>query len=103
VKGSDLEEIIELYQCTSNQISINQSVDFILAFYVIHELSDQEKGISQLCELLRPGGTLFLAEPGLFHVTKKEFEKTVGMIIDQGLCPIDKPRILLSKAAVFQK
>jgi len=103
IMNTRLENIIELQQCTADTIAVTKKVDFVLAFYVIHELRNQDRGIKQLCSVLKPEGLFYLAEPGLFHVSKEEFKNTVRKVMDQGLRPIANPGLLFSKVQIFRK
>ena len=49
------------------------SVDFILAFSVVHELPDASRFFGEAAVALRPGATLLLAEPS-GHVKAAEFD-----------------------------
>ena len=46
--------------------------DFILAFYMVHEVPDQKKLFVELKSILKPNGKVYIIEPK-FHVTKKMF------------------------------
>lgn len=40
--GTELEEIIKPIKCEENKIIVPEKVDFILAFYMVHEVQDKE-------------------------------------------------------------
>lgn len=42
-KGRELEKRIILHKCEKNKINLSEKVDFVLAFYVIHEILNQEE------------------------------------------------------------
>ncbi|MCX6226077.1 MAG: methyltransferase domain-containing protein, partial [Bacteroidia bacterium] len=63
--GTSLEKRIEIHQCQENKIGITEMVDFILAFWMIHEVNDPEKLIEELTTIIQPGGTLLIIEPKL--------------------------------------
>lgn len=73
VAGTILERKITLHRCQADRIGLNEQADFILAFYMVHELPDQERLFRELKTLLKPKGTILIVEPK-FHVTGKAFE-----------------------------
>src|SRR4030065_2259766 len=38
IQGTELEERITLHKCEENKIGLSENVDFILAFYMVHEI-----------------------------------------------------------------
>ena len=103
IEGTQLEKIIKLHKCEKDKIGYTGESDFILAFYMIHELPDQTRFFNELYSVLKPGGQLFIVEPKLFHVSGKEFSDTVGFAEKAGFKLMNRPRIRLSWSAVFTK
>lgn len=101
-RGKDIEERIELHKCEEDTIGISTKLDFVLAFYVVHEVFDQEKFLKEIGSMLKPNGIFFIAEP-IFHVSKKAFEETISKATVLGFKPIEKPRVFFSRAAVLRK
>ena len=77
-------------------------VDFILAFYVVHEIANQEEFFKELASILRPSGKVLIVEPP-FHVSKAGFSKTINTAKDAGFNPDEGPRILLNKTVILRK
>ncbi len=102
IHGTELDERITLHQCQENSIGVSEKVDFILAFYMVHEVPDQKKFFDEIVFLLKPEGKVLIAEPP-FHVSKNAFEETVRIAQNAGLTPIERPKIFLSKAVLLQK
>ena len=100
ITGTELEHRIEIHQCEDTKIGISESVDFILAFYMIHEVLDQNMLFEELKSILKPGGKIFIIEPK-FHVSKKEFEVMMNKIRNIGFKIIDRPKVIFSRAVVF--
>jgi len=99
IKGTVLENKIILHKCEQNKIGITEKVDFIFAFYVIHEVPDKENLFRELKSLLNPGGKLLIIEPN-FHVTKKEFNDMLDKLVRAGFVIIDRPNRLLSRGVL---
>lgn len=102
IRGTDLEKRIILHKTETDKIGVSELVDFVLAFYIVHEIQNKETVFGEIESILRPNGRFFIVEPP-FHVSKKAFEETVGTAQRAGFRLTNRPKVLLSKAAVFQK
>ncbi len=100
IRGTELEKRIRLHRCSAENISLDEKVDFVLAFYMIHEVPDQEKLFEELKTILKPDGRILIVEPN-FHVTKKAFETMLKKINSIGYRIIDQPKMFLSRAVVI--
>ncbi len=101
ITGTALETRIVLHPCRPNEIGLSQSVDFVLAFYVLHELPNQAAFFTQVRQLLSAQGHLFIVEPPL-HVSRTEFETTLRTARDAGFVLVAQPRISFSKAILLK-
>ena len=102
IKGSDLEERITLHKCQKNNIGLAEDVDFVLAFYMLHEVPNQDEFFEDIESILKPTGQAFIVEPP-FHVSKVAFEQTISIARNAGLMPVDRPKVFLSKAVILRK
>ena len=99
-QGTDLAPRITLHQCQPNRIGLSTTVDFALAFYVLHELPDPAAFLTELRPLLTSHGQLFIVEPP-FHVSKAAFEATIQCAHRAGFRLIARPRIRFNKAVLL--
>ena len=102
IQGTELEERFTLHLCEEDKIGVSEPVDFVLMFYVVHEVPDQGKLFREIGGILKPEGQVFIVEPS-FHVSKKDFENMIKIAIDTGLTVVKKPKIFLNKAVVLKK
>lgn len=102
IQGTELEERITLHKCEAAKIGVLENIDLVLAFYVVHEIPDQEGFLKEVISILKPDGKLFIVEPP-FHVSKPAFEKMVEKAKDAGLIPVERPKVLFSKAVILKK
>jgi ubiquinone/menaquinone biosynthesis C-methylase UbiE len=102
VQGTDLEGHITLHRCDHDRIGVCEPVDFVLAFYMVHEVPDQGAFFHEIHAHLKPGGHVLVVEPP-FHVSKSAFEKTVEKARTAGLVPVKRPGVLFSKAVLLQR
>ena len=87
---------------SQSSLNITAEADFILAFWMAHEVPDQERFLTQLHTVLKNKGQFLLAEPKL-HVSKVQFETLLGKAQKVGFRLLNRPNIPLSLAALFVK
>ena len=102
IQGTELAERITLQRCKEDRIGVSDNVDFALAFYMVHEVPDQQEFFDEVRSILKPEGLVLIVEPP-FHVSKKAFEETIGKARDAGLTPVERPRVFLSKAILLRR
>jgi ubiquinone/menaquinone biosynthesis C-methylase UbiE len=101
IQGTDLEERIIVHKCEPNKIGWSKQVDFVLAFYVMHEIPDQRGLFRELTSILSPTGQVLVVEPP-FHVSKSDFLETIRKAQDVGFKPHEGPKVLFSKTAILR-
>ena len=102
IQGTELEERITLHKCEQNRIGVSGEVDFVLLFYMVHEVPDKEALFEEIATILKPGGQVLMVEPP-FHVSQKAFEETIGKAQKAGLTVVKRPKVFFSKTASFEK
>ena len=100
IKGTELESRIELHKCEDTKIGVTENVDFVLAFYMIHEVKNQEMLFEELKSILKPDGKIYIIEPKI-HVSKKSFEVMINRIKNIGFEVIDNPKIFFSRSVLL--
>jgi ubiquinone/menaquinone biosynthesis C-methylase UbiE len=100
--GAGLLSRIRPHACPADAIAYPGPVDFVLAFYMVHEVPDQTRFLAEIHDLLRPGGRLLVAEPR-FHVKPEHFRKTLELAARVGLRAVARPRIFLSLTTVLTR
>jgi len=85
---------------TRESLGKHEPADFILAFWMVHEVPDRRRLLSEIRDLLKPGGRFLLVEPKI-HVGRKDFEATIGAAEALGFAVLEKPRIRLSRSALL--
>jgi ubiquinone/menaquinone biosynthesis C-methylase UbiE len=104
IQGTELDKRITLHKCAANKIGLSEDVDFILAFYMVHEIpnSDQEGFFQEIKSILKSDGRILIVEPP-FHVSTRAFEEMVMKASDAGLTPVERPKVLFSKSVILEK
>lgn len=83
---------IQLHQCAQQSIGLDPGItaDFILAYYVVHEVPDSGRFLSEVKGLLKKGGRFLIVEP-TFHVSKKRFAQMWQQAQALGFSVVDTP------------
>ena len=102
IQNTSLEKIIELHQTSPNSLNLSLKTDFILAFYVLHEIPDKENLYKELHSLLKPGGKLLIIEPK-GHVSKKEFKTMILQFTSLGFHSVKCAKVFFSHSTLLQK
>ena len=102
IQGTELDERITLHKCEENKIGVSKHVDFVLLFYMVHEVPNKEEFFYEIRTILRSNGQVLIAEPP-FHVSKSVFEKTVRKARDVGFTDVEGPNMLFSKTVILKK
>ena len=77
------------------------TVDFVLAFAMVHEMPSASAFFQQAAQVLKPGGFLLLAEPA-GHVKPDLFAEELSSAAQVGLSVTARPEIRHSLAALLQ-
>lgn len=81
---------------------LKQSVDFTLAFAVVHELPDAGRFFTEVAQASKPGAGLLLVEPA-GHVKETEFQAELEAGARAGFSLVDHPSVRRSQAALLKK
>ncbi len=102
IKGTEFEERIKLHKCEENKIGISDYVDFVLLFYIVHEVPNKDKFFDEIGTILKPNGQVLIVEPP-FHVSRLAFEETIKKARDVGFTDTEGPNMLFHKTAILRK
>ena len=102
IKACPIKDRITLHKCEENKIGVSVHVDFVLLFYVVHEIPDKGAFFSELRTILNPDGQVLIAEPPL-HVSKAAFKNTITKAHKAGFVDIERPKILFNKTVLLKK
>jgi 2-polyprenyl-3-methyl-5-hydroxy-6-metoxy-1,4-benzoquinol methylase len=91
-----------LHLCSPDKIGVSEPIDFVLAFWMVHEVPDQARFLNEIAAALKPQSLFLLVEPRL-HVSKTDFNATLEIAQKAGLSAVEKPRIFISYAVLLKK
>ena len=93
---------IQLHQCPADTIGLEAVADFVLSFYMLHEVPDKKRFLEEVHDLLKEGGRYLVVEPW-GHVSATEYRRTVDNAVAAQLTPVSKVRVAFSRATLFER
>jgi ubiquinone/menaquinone biosynthesis C-methylase UbiE len=97
---------ITTHQCKPDTIGLspdlNGTFDAAFTIFVVHEVPDPERLFQEIALLLKPGGTLFYAEPPII-VSGKEFRENLALAEEAGFIVDERSLFFVNRAAGLRK
>jgi len=97
----NMQNRIQVHKCEESSINLHITVDFILAFYMIHELPNQDQTFFEFKKILNPNGKILIIEPN-FHVSKNNFNDMLVRLKKIGFKIINRPKLFLNRSVLLQ-
>ena len=88
---------VTLHRCEPARLGLAEPADFVLAFWMLHEVPDQTAFLAEIAAHLKPNGRLLIVEPR-GHVSGAAFHKSVEIACERrvrthgGACRGYEPR-----------
>jgi ubiquinone/menaquinone biosynthesis C-methylase UbiE len=98
-KNNSLNIETKLYD--GDSFSLNYTFDFILLFWMYHEVGNKNVFIREIKSVIKKNSLLLIAEPKI-HVNKKMFSASVKLFTDQGFTIFKEPEISLSHSVILK-
>ena len=86
----------------SRIIGVKERLDFVLAFWMVHEVRDPGSLLQEIYAALRPGAMLLVVEP-IIHVLAGKFERSVESAKQVGFTAAGQPRVRISRAVLLER
>jgi 2-polyprenyl-3-methyl-5-hydroxy-6-metoxy-1,4-benzoquinol methylase len=97
-----LESRVVTRKATVSGLGVRGPFDFVLAFWMMHEVPDQQALLMELHGLLNVRGRFLIAEPKI-HVNSVSFNRTVELAEKVGFDRVSEPKIFFSWSVVMEK
>ncbi len=97
-----LSDRITLHLTNPDSLGNHPKADFILAFWMVHEVPNQRAFLTEIFSLLKPEGLFLLVEP-IIHVPKKAFLRDLQTVNEIGFVIKDKPKIRISHSILLMR
>ncbi len=94
---------IQLIHANQDNIGIQEPVDFVLAFWMVHEVQDRRRFFDQVASVLKKKTGAFLFVEPKMHVSRSQYENSLNVAKNAGLEIRETPSIRISFAAVLRK
>ena len=101
IAGKPIEKNVILHKCSQNSINLKESVDFVLMFYMVHEVPDRDNLFNEVLPLVNKNGLVMIVEPGL--LSKREFNEMTNYVKGKGFEEHKKLKVPLSKGIVLRR
>jgi ubiquinone/menaquinone biosynthesis C-methylase UbiE len=101
IDGKSIQKNIILYKCSQDKIGVKENVDFVLMFYVVHEVPSKENLFNEVLPLINKNGLIMIVEPKF--VSNKTFSEMVKTIKEKGFEEYKKLKITFSRGIVLKK
>lgn len=99
-KRANVSDRITTHPATEESLGSHPPADFVLAFWVVHEVSDQHHFLHQIQNLLKPNGLFLFVEP-IVHVPKSSFLNTLKIAEALGFIIKGNPKVRLSHSVLL--
>lgn len=100
IKAMGVENRVEQHICSADKIGLMKKVDFVLAFWMVHEVPDQLGMFFELQNILSSGGRILVIEPKI-HVPSAAFAKTIAYSETAGFEIIERPKVVISRSVLL--
>ena len=100
-----LSEWIETHVCKEDSLGLEKyagKIDFALAVFVLHEIPDQSRFLTEVGETLKPSGRFLISEPK-GHVRESDFEKSVSLAERANFRVVDRPRFSRALSVLLER
>ena len=82
-RRAGVAERVRFIEATAESLELTGPVDFVLAFWMLHEVGDRAGFFDQLRAATEPGGRVLVAEP-MFHVSREQVEAELALAAVHG-------------------
>jgi SAM-dependent methyltransferase len=97
-----MSDRIVLHRCRPDRLGVEEIADFVLAFWMVHEVRDKSRFFGEIFSFLKTDGRLLLVEPRL-HVNRSRFGRTVEVCRTAGFRLLGEPAVALSRTVLMGK
>jgi ubiquinone/menaquinone biosynthesis C-methylase UbiE len=99
-KRAGVDQRITIHLCKDDSLGLDVEVDFVLVFWMLHEVPNPVSFFKEVRSLLKTTGKLLVSEP-IIHVTSRKYAESIAVATGSGFEVIAEPKIFLSRSAVL--
>jgi ubiquinone/menaquinone biosynthesis C-methylase UbiE len=97
-----VSNVVRLHKCEPDRLGVNTPVDFVIAFWMVHEVPDKVFFLRQIRTCLKANGKILVADPR-YHVSLKQYHEILTLAKEAGLVLCAAPSLRFSHCAVLRK
>lgn len=97
-----MSDRVHIHLCERDRICLQEQVDFIVAFFMVHEVPNVNLFLEEIYSLLKPGGQFFVTEPKI-HVGLLAFQQIIQKSRAIGFSVSDRPKVVFGRTALLNK
>jgi len=104
-RRASLADHIEARVCDADSLRVAdlaRTIDFVLAFSVVHEVGNAARFFGEIQSVLTPCGRVLFAEPR-GHVPERAFQESLSVAKQSGLHKTKSLKIARSHAAILER
>ena len=94
-----LDARIEFHQCSHESLGLTGVFDFVLAFWMFHEVRNRRGFLGEVRSVLGPDGCLLIAEPK-GHVPRSLFSRERQLATEAGFDVREGPKVRFSRSVL---
>jgi len=103
-RRANVAERIEARVCAVDSLratDLARTIDFVLAFAVVHEIGNASRFFGEVENVLKPGGRVLFAEPR-GHVSERDFQESLSAARQSGLQATESLNVTRSHAVILR-
>lgn len=93
---------IDRVKADEDDLHLSVPADFVLAFWMVHEVPDQRGLFEQVARTLVPGGAMLVVEPK-GHVSDETLRREIAIAEGAGFVEAERPRVRLSRSVLLRR
>jgi ubiquinone/menaquinone biosynthesis C-methylase UbiE len=97
-----LADRVDTHLCERNSIGLQEKVDFVVAFFMVHEVPNVNSFLKEIYSLLKPGSQFFVTEPKI-HVGLLAFQQIIQKSQAIGFTISDRPHVVFGRTVLLKK
>lgn len=99
-KRAGMSDSIVLVLANPDKLNSAYPADFAQMFWMLHEVSDKRRILTDLFAVMKPGGRFLIVEPK-WHVSRESFDESIVMAEAAGFTRVEERNVSLSMAVLF--
>jgi len=100
LEKNNLRNRVNIIKARKDDILVNQKVDFVLSFWMVHEVGNPDLLFKQVMKTLKPGAYYAVVEPK-FHVIQSRYNRIIKAAESCGLKQVSTLDVRFSRGTLF--